>query len=138
MENLGLFFKLLKFLTFYEVNFSIAKKLNFPGTYILILKVNDNISLRQWEIKKGFFAYVGSAKNGLSKRLCRHLKREKKLFWHIDYLLNKKEVQIYKIYVSNKQIEKVVARFLEKLYYPVLSFGNSDDKGVKSHLFKIS
>ncbi len=137
MENLRLFLKLLNFLTFYEVSYSVIRKLNFSGTYVLILKVNDNISLRQWKITKGFFAYVGSAKNGLSKRVYRHLKKEKSLFWHIDYLLNKKEVEIYKIYVSKKQIEKVMARFLERLYYPVLNFGNSDDKSVKSHLFKI-
>jgi len=138
MKGLKLFFKLLDLLTFSNINFSEIKNLNFPGTYVLILKVSDNILLRQWKIKKGFFAYVGSAKNGLSKRLSRHLKKEKKLFWHIDYLLDEKEVEIYKIYVSKRQIEKVVAKFFERLYNPILGFGNGDNKSVKGHLFKIS
>jgi len=138
MKGLKLFFKLLDLLTFSNINFSEIKNLNFPGTYVLILKVSDNILLRHWKIKKGFFAYVGSAKNGLSKRLSRHLKKEKKLFWHIDYLLDEKEVEIYKIYVSKRQIEKVVAKFFERLYNPILGFGNGDNKSVKGHLFKIS
>jgi len=138
MKGLKLFFKLLDLLTFSNINFSEIKNLNFPGTYVLILKVSDNILLRHWKIKKGFFAYVGSAKNGLSKRLSRHLKKEKKLFWHIDYLLDEKEVEIYKIYVSKREIEKVVAKFFERLYNPILGFGNGDNKSVKGHLFKIS
>ena len=137
MESSFLFYKLLNLLGFSNISFSEISKLNFPGTYVLILKVNDNILLRHWEIKKGFFAYVGSAKNGLSKRLSRHLKKEKKLFWHIDYLLDKKEVEIYKIYISKREIEKAVAKIFERLYYPILGFGNGDNKSVKGHLFKI-
>ncbi|HIC87065.1 MAG TPA: GIY-YIG nuclease family protein [Aquificae bacterium] len=137
MKNLALFSRLLNFLSFSKINFSEIGNLNFPGTYILILKVSDNILLRHWKIKKGFFAYVGSAKNGLSKRLSRHLKKEKRLFWHIDYLLDEKKVDIYEIYISKKQIEKVVAKLFERLYDPVVGFGNGDNKSVKGHLFKI-
>ena len=137
MGNLGLFYRLLDFLGFSNVSSSKIDRLNFPGTYVLVLKIDNNILLRNWEIKKGFFAYVGSAKNGLSKRLSRHLKKEKKLFWHIDYLLDKREVEIYKIYISKRQIEKLVAKFLERLYNPIPGFGNGDNKKVKGHLFKI-
>jgi len=40
----------------------------------------------------GFYLYVGRAKRGLRKRVDRHLRRDKKLFWHIDYLLQKSKV----------------------------------------------
>lgn len=36
---------------------------------------------------KGYYIYTGSAQNGLEARVRRHLRKEKKKFWHIDYLL---------------------------------------------------
>ncbi len=40
----------------------------------------------------GYYVYFGSARCGLSTRVGRHLKREKRLHWHIDYLLQFAEV----------------------------------------------
>ncbi|MGM0443124.1 MAG: DUF123 domain-containing protein, partial [Fibrobacterota bacterium] len=34
----------------------------------------------------GYYLYVGSAKQGLSKRIARHRRRRKNMHWHIDYL----------------------------------------------------
>ena len=39
-----------------------------------------------------FYAYVGSAMNGLEARLSHHLRTEKKPHWHIDYLLREAEI----------------------------------------------
>ena len=39
-----------------------------------------------------FYAYVGSAMNGLEARLSHHLRKEKKPHWHIDYLLREAEI----------------------------------------------
>jgi Uri superfamily endonuclease len=36
---------------------------------------------------RGYYVYTGSAKNGLAARVKRHLRKEKKRFWHVDYLL---------------------------------------------------
>ena len=36
---------------------------------------------------RGLYAYVGSAQNGLEKRIERHFRKEKLRFWHVDYLL---------------------------------------------------
>ena len=40
----------------------------------------------------GYYVYFGSARGGLSARVSRHLKREKRFHWHIDYLLQFAEV----------------------------------------------
>jgi Uri superfamily endonuclease len=41
---------------------------------------------RHW-FPRGYYVYTGRAKKGLRKRLTRHWRRNKKLRWHIDYLL---------------------------------------------------
>ncbi len=40
----------------------------------------------------GWYVYTGSAMGGLEARVRRHLRREKKLKWHVDYLLQHAEV----------------------------------------------
>lgn len=35
----------------------------------------------------GRYAYTGSARRGLDARIARHLRKTKRLRWHIDYLL---------------------------------------------------
>lgn len=44
----------------------------------------------------GYYVYIGSALGGVHGRLSHHLKSEKRLYWHIDYLLQQaKVVQIW-------------------------------------------
>ena len=68
------------------------------GTYLLVIEVKEiqQISIGKRPLinfRKGIYIYVGRAKNGLQGRIKRHLRNEKKAFWHIDYLLQKAEVQ---------------------------------------------
>jgi Uri superfamily endonuclease len=35
----------------------------------------------------GYYVYTGSARRNMETRIARHLQREKRLRWHIDYLL---------------------------------------------------
>ena len=78
--------------------------------------------------KKGTYIYVGSAPS--EKRLERHLKKEKKLFWHIDYFL--KKAHIKKIYIVKGEKECEVAQKIDLPY--IKGFGCSDCK-CPSHLF---
>jgi Uri superfamily endonuclease len=48
---------------------------------------------------QGTYVYTGSAMNGLAARLRRHSNRNKKLHWHIDYLLALSEARIQRIFV---------------------------------------
>jgi Uri superfamily endonuclease len=43
--------------------------------------------LGEFDFPVGGYAYSGSAKRGLDARIARHLRRQRPLRWHIDYLL---------------------------------------------------
>jgi sugar fermentation stimulation protein A len=62
------------------------------GSYLLILESkNSNVlsvgSLGHLHFTRGYYVYVGSAMKGLSGRLRRHRLQNKRVRWHIDYLL---------------------------------------------------
>lgn len=109
------------------------------GCYILIIELKDNITIQIGKIgnllfKKGFYAYIGSALNGLEQRINRHLKAEKKIRWHIDYLLQ--HGIIIKIFYkeNNKKEECNIAKKFEEKLLSISGFGCSDCK-CHSHLF---
>jgi Uri superfamily endonuclease len=67
------------------------------GLYILVINVEKGQKIKVAKLPEtyyqpGFYLYVGRAKRGLRKRVDRHLRSDKKLFWHIDYLLQKSKV----------------------------------------------
>ena len=96
-------------------------------------------SLGKTKFNKGNYAYIGSAMNSLEKRIERHERKEKKLFWHIDYLLSSPNTKLKKVIVkpSKEKEECKTANKVAKAGIPVLGFGCSDCK-CKSHLFKIN
>jgi sugar fermentation stimulation protein A len=62
------------------------------GVYILAMQLQHPAKLTvghlgSFEFPIGYYLYVGSAMSGFAGRINRHLKRKKKLRWHIDYLL---------------------------------------------------
>ncbi len=66
--------------------------LRATGSYLLVcrLPVATTIEvgrLGRFALPPGHYFYAGSAMSGLDARLARHLRSEKKLRWHIDYLL---------------------------------------------------
>lgn len=118
-----------------------------PGIYLLIIHVERDLKIktrgRKFNISPGFYIYVGSARGirGLYSRIKRHLSRDKKLFWHIDYLLINKHVMVKEIFykVVEKQdtdYESIIALHLAKKLRPVPGFGCSDKPWDISHLFK--
>lgn len=88
--------------------------------------------------EKGKYAYVGSAQNNLEKRISRHLSKNKKIRWHIDYLLKDESTKIIRIFYKEapKNEECNTAKSLIKGGIPVYKFGCSDCRCI-SHLFKI-
>lgn len=88
--------------------------------------------------KKGTYAYVGSSQNSLEKRLKRHFSMEKKMHWHIDYLLASPSVKIKKALYkkAGKEEECKMAFSLASAGKPVKGFGCSDCS-CYSHLFLI-
>jgi sugar fermentation stimulation protein A len=69
----------------------LEKELHDRGSYMLILRLPRDTELRigslgHVQLRSGFYVYVGSAKKNLSRRIERHRRLRKKLFWHIDFL----------------------------------------------------
>lgn len=95
-------------------------------------------ALGKIEFRKGTYAYVGSAQSGIEKRVARHLRQERRKFWHIDYLLSQETVKIEKVLYKRapRQEECRIAEALSELGNPLRGFGSSDCS-CRSHLFKI-
>ena len=78
--------------------------------------------------KKGYYVYIGSAMNSLVPRLNRHLSDEKKMHWHIDYLLKSPDCHIRDILfnISEERIECDLAESISKDGEEIPGFGCSD------------
>jgi Uri superfamily endonuclease len=112
------------------------------GTYCLIIQLRDDNVIeigKKGPIKfnKGYYVYVGSALNSLETRLKRHLSNKKKLFWHVDYLLNCSSADIKEIVfaVNNGKWECIIASKISSNGVEIKGFGSSDCK-CESHLFR--
>lgn len=75
------------------------------GCYTLVISLGKRKKIRVGKLGRacfpeGTYLYTGSAMNGLRARLLRHLRRKnKKSYWHIDYLLKSPEAKIDKILI---------------------------------------
>ncbi|RKY86454.1 GIY-YIG nuclease family protein [candidate division KSB1 bacterium] len=115
------------------------------GIYVLIIQLKKNTRLKigklgTFNFKKGYYLYVGSALKNLSKRLERHKKKKNKnLYWHIDFFLNDMNTEIKDIKIFSPEVfneceltKKIISIPGAKI--KVKSFGASDcKKGCKSH-----
>lgn len=138
----------------WDKEFSNVEKINFveipwnfieteiidKGAYLLILEINEDKKILVGELgdilfKKGYYVYVGSALNSLSKRVERHKRRTKSFHWHIDYLTNiSKSIKDIPI-ITQKKIECSISKKLSNLSsYFIPKFGSSDCS-CKSHLY---
>lgn len=111
------------------------------GIYLLIIEVKKDLSkkiggLGDIFFEKGYYVYVGSAQNSLEKRIERHFCKKKKLWWHIDYLLEERDVVIEEVLFKtlDKSWECKVAKSVRGI--PIYKFGSSDCN-CKSHLYKV-
>jgi adenylylsulfate kinase len=114
------------------------------GIYVLVLSIKENIcinvgSLDKIFFEKGLYAYVGSAQTSFEKRIQRHIRKNKKRFWHIDYLLESKLVDVMRVFYKEaaRKEECEIAKQISSKGSPMVGFGSSDCK-CKSHLFKVS
>ena len=92
----------------------------------------------------GYYTYTGSALgNGascLKHRIARHLRKKKRRFWHIDYLLANENVSVEAVIVAetNENMECPLNKYLKSIIGAkvlVKGFGASDcRKKCESHL----
>ncbi|EEB73020.1 DUF123 domain-containing protein [Thermococcus sp. AM4] len=109
------------------------------GSYFLVIRLEEGRRIRTkgktFELKPGYYVYVGSAMNSLEKRVARHFRREKRLHWHIDYLL--KEAGLLRAYLipSEVKLEEELSREVSRFGEPVPGFGASDVR-VSTNLYR--
>ena len=118
------------------------------GTYILVIVVNDKINIPIGKLgniffRKGIYCYIGSAmgkigSSTLENRLKRHLRcpQQKNKHWHIDYLLENKEVSLLKLFlIPHKQkLECMLAQELLHMSDGFIERFGSSDCLCQSHL----
>jgi Uri superfamily endonuclease len=123
------------------------------GIYVLLLFVSEEITLTIGKLginnfTMGYYSYTGSAfGNGatsLKNRIRRHLSKEKRKFWHIDYLLADERVSIEAVIVAEtyEKVECETNQYIKKTIgakVPIMGFGSSDcRKNCGSHLLYFS
>jgi len=116
-----------------------CKILPDSGCYQLIILLAESKSakigaLGELNFKKGYYIYTGRAKRNLIKRVERHQAKEKKLRWHIDYLLQYSRIMQI-IYYAKRLDECIINKNMAKLTNGdfIARFGSSDCK-CESHL----
>ncbi len=114
------------------------------GIYVLVIELKRDVSISVGKLgslhfDRGLYAYVGSAQVALEKRIARHLKKKKALFWHIDYLLQETDSRILKVFTryGPKSDECNVAAKIAEHGEAVKGFGCSDCS-CSSHLFHLN
>jgi len=111
------------------------------GSYLLVL-YNDEAftkeigSLGERRFEKGYYVYVGSAMKGLEGRIKRHLRKNKKSHWHLDYLLpsRMKPVKTYRVR-REARLEEPMARGLMEICDDFIPGFGSSDTDAPSHFF---
>jgi Uri superfamily endonuclease len=113
------------------------------GTYALFLHLEHDTPivvgrLGTFHFPAGYYIYVGSALGGggLSARLARHYRQQKKLHWHIDYLLAHARIVGVRTDASGERLECVWARkWLDTPGVQVIAPGfGASDCGCPAHL----
>lgn len=112
------------------------------GLYNLIIYLNNGRTIRIGKLgvfyfKKGYYTYTGSSQNSLQKRIERHLSTQKRLHWHIDYLLKHAKILKVGLYEASKEYECNLSNeigLLTGAEIAINGFGSSDC-ACKTHLY---
>ena len=114
------------------------------GTYVILIALGSDAEIRvgalgTFHFCKGTYCYVGSALGGLDPRVKRHLRKEKVLKWHADYLTS--EAEGLEAYISYPDYipECELARIASEcgMEPSIKGFGCSDCS-CDTHLFKVT
>jgi Uri superfamily endonuclease len=110
------------------------------GTYTLLIFVNDQKQvvigkIGVMNLSRGYYVYTGSAfgKGSLSLggRIRRHIRKQKVVRWHIDYLLSDEGIDLKAIVagVMRQKMECAINQGLRDTFHaqiPFSGFGSSD------------
>ena len=110
------------------------------GVYAVFFEIDSKTveigALGEISFESGTYVYIGSAMNGVRKRVERHYSKEKKNHWHIDYF-SKEASPIYTVvFPLESSFECKLAQTVAEKNRSINKFGASDCK-CSSHLFRI-
>lgn len=119
---------------------TIAREAKDSGSYIIMLHIAADVnvtvgSLGQIHFSPGYYLYVGTAKRALTKRLDRHLRKNKTFHWHMDYLRNYADSCVAIPIRSSEPLEHELAAALQGIADGSIPAFGSSDCGCVSHLF---
>ncbi len=111
------------------------------GVYMLEMVLRERLaicvgSLGEIVFEAGEYVYVGSAKKCLEARVGRHMRGEKKLKWHVDYLSSRVRATRAFVWPWSEGLECRLAGELAKGGSIVEGFGASDCD-CKGHLTRL-
>jgi Uri superfamily endonuclease len=107
-------------------------------TYQLRIRARRELQIRigrlgVFRFPAGRYVYTGSARRNLEARIARHLRRAKRLRWHIDYLLSSADVELQG--VRRFRDGECAVNRRSRGSVPVPGFGASDCRaGCGAHL----
>ena len=107
-------------------------------TYQLLIELVTPVRLRvgqlgMFDFPPGRYIYTGSARRNIAARVARHLSRDKRLRWHIDYLLADPSARV--VAVRYAKIGECELNLSTRGAVVAARFGASDCRaGCKSHL----
>lgn len=113
-----------------------------PVSYQLVVGIERALRLTVGRLgvidfPAGRYVYTGSARRALEARIARHLRREKVLRWHIDYLLTAPGVRVLRVARSARPECALHRSTRGHAFAP--GFGASDCRaGCGSHLKRLS
>jgi len=114
------------------------------GSYQIFLKIRKKVQIEIGALgfinfKRGYYIYTGSAMRNLIQRTERHKKKNKKLHWHIDYLLENEFVEILEIMTFPSESREECERNhqllnMQNVEIIAKGFGSSDCSKCPTHL----
>jgi len=120
---------------------SFVEALPIRGTYTLIIFLSKEACLNVGKLgiqkfPRGYYAYTGSAlgagASSLSRRVSRHLRKEKRKLWHVDFLLTHENTTVTAVVAAqiNEKAECRMNQYIKgrEATIPVVGFGASDCK----------
>ncbi len=109
------------------------------GGYVLFMEFRHPVEvlvggLGTVKFCPGLYAYVGSAKRGMRGRVSRHLRREKRPWWHVDYATPHAARSWVVVIPSRESLECFIARRLLRAAKKVVKGFGASDCSCPSHL----
>ncbi len=113
-----------------------------PGAYLVLLHLPRGLvfpsgPFRGRRLAAGWHVYAGSARGpgGLAARVRRHLRRKKRLRWHVDRVSTRAEAGFALCFPGGEECELVSRLLAARTFSPSLpGFGASDCATCPAHL----